>query len=1128
VHLKTLSLVGFKSFADRTRLVFEPGVTVIVGPNGTGKSNIVDAIAWVMGTQAASALRSERMEDVIFAGTALRSATARAEVALTFDNESRRLPLDLPEITVTRRLHRDGTSDYEINGTPCRLLDIQELLSDGGIGRHQHVIVGQGRVEGILNAGPEEHRAVIEEAAGVIKHRQRRDRALRRLEATEVDVQRLEDLLAEQQRRMRPLRRQARAAERYDEAKAEWRALRLWLGGERLRAIRGRLEHLGREQATAEKAAETATARLESIDESLGDLAAAAGDMGKALDRDTTAAARLETTLERLQRIAMVARERGGNLRRRMEGLEHRRRDLDVEASDIERDLERSRGQAVGLGARLERCEVALRALEDEERSLTEEHGLSAEGVTARLRGELAALDAAHRRDDQEVAEIRRRLEVVEERLTEDDAEAADLNQRITTADAGVDDVRRRYERAAAHREEVQAALTSAEEQAVAAQTALASAEARLEVVLAYGADAATDRLGDFESVIGPVLELVSVPSGLAAAVHAALGPWSGAVVVADSEAFGPAMELAGSGALVAADASAADVAVASLVDHLDPGPHRRLMEALLGDVALVETWREGLSLVRSGGAARAVTPSGDLITPFGVRLAGELESPDAVRGLVDRAGSEAARATSRLTVARRGFEDSRADERAALEELEAIETRISGAAEALRLVERSRSESEAERSRLAARLSTLEETAVGRSERIGDLRRRLDAFEGEEAERQAAWEAVTARRVEVGSRLDDVRRDREETAAGLAAVEERIRLLEQRATEVSAAREGLALQPTDTGPVERLVTIEGRARAALAAVQHHLSVLRQRQRELRSSAGAAGARLEAAHAERDRLSSIITEARERIGQGAIEIAELRVRDEAEAEGLRRDVDAEAAEALAAPPCELPDGADGWEHAASLEARIKRLGPVNPLAAAEYRELAERAEFLEGQLADLASSRSDLGKVIAALDGEIGRLFGEAFVEISGRFEENFSLLFPGGSGRLSLTDPDHPLTTGVQVHAQPMGKKIGKLSLLSGGERSLAALAFLFAVFRARPSPFYVLDEVEAALDDANLHRFIRLVSTLRDSSQLVVVTHQQQTMEAADLLYGVTMEPGESSRVLAKRMTPAGLESA
>ena len=349
MHLKTLSLVGFKSFADRTRLVFEPGVTVVVGPNGSGKSNLVDAIAWVMGTQATKALRSEKMDDLIFAGTAIRPSHGRAEVSLTFDNESGGLPIDLAEVTVTRRLHRDGTSDYEINGTPCRLLDIQELLSDGGIGRHQHVIVGQGRVGAVLNANPEEHRAIIEEAAGVIKHRARRDRSIRRLEATDIDVQRLHDLLGEQRRLMRPLKRQANAAERFDSVKAEWRGLRLWLGGERLRATDTRLAEIAsRRRRHSGEDLGLPSQRLAEIAAGMGDLQAAAGEAGQALERDTASAARLETAIERLQRIAMVAGERRRAMQNSLEQADGRRRDLETERLDIEARLRAATDEEVG------------------------------------------------------------------------------------------------------------------------------------------------------------------------------------------------------------------------------------------------------------------------------------------------------------------------------------------------------------------------------------------------------------------------------------------------------------------------------------------------------------------------------------------------------------------------------------------------------------------------------------------------------------------------------------------------------------------------------------------------------------------------------------------------------------
>jgi chromosome segregation protein len=319
---------------------------------------------------------------------------------------------------------------------------------------------------------------------------------------------------------------------------------------------------------------------------------------------------------------------------------------------------------------------------------------------------------------------------------------------------------------------------------------------------------------------------------------------------------------------------------------------------------------------------------------------------------------------------------------------------------------------------------------------------------------------------------------------------------------------------------IERLSTVEATARRAAEVVRDHIEALRTRQRQLRERAGIADEHLSAAHRRQTELERAISTAKDRAAALAVELAELRVRDESVAEGLRRDADATEEEALAAPEPELDGDLPHAEALATAEASLRRMGPINPLAAAEYRELASEVEMLDSQLEDLEDSRRELLKVITALDDEMAGLFRVAFDDIATFFEENFALVFPGGKGRLALTDPDHPLTTGVEIEAQPMGKKVGRLSLLSGGERSLAALAFLFAVFRARPSPFYVLDEVEAALDDANLRRFLRLVDTLRESAQLVIITHQQQTMEAADILYGVTMEPGESSKVIAKRL--------
>ncbi|MCJ7754752.1 MAG: AAA family ATPase, partial [Thermoanaerobaculales bacterium] len=386
MFLKSLKVVGFKSFADRTRLEFEPGVTVVVGPNGSGKSNLVDALAWVMGTQSTRTLRTQKMEDVIFAGTATRPALSRAEVTLIFDNASRALPLDLDEVSVTRRLYRDGSSDYQINGVDCRLLDVQELLSDSGIGRYQHVIVGQGQLDSILDAKPEDHRAVIEEAAGILKHRLRKERAVRRLERTDADVLRLRDILQELKRQMRPLRRQAKAAERYESIRNDLRGLQLFLAGEELRKIRNRGEAVYSEETVLRAQLTAAETERDELEPHLGPLAAAAGEAGRSLDRDTAAAARLETTSERLRRIGQVAHERRRSAEARMQGAGERRRDLEDEALQLQVELGQSADQERRTSQEADRAERAIQALEDEERSLAEQEGLPIEGAAAVVR----------------------------------------------------------------------------------------------------------------------------------------------------------------------------------------------------------------------------------------------------------------------------------------------------------------------------------------------------------------------------------------------------------------------------------------------------------------------------------------------------------------------------------------------------------------------------------------------------------------------------------------------------------------------------------------------------------------------------------------------------------------------
>lgn len=1142
VKLKHLTLRGFKSFAERTRLEFSPGVNVVVGPNGSGKSNILDAIAWVMGTQGTKSLRSEKMEDVIFAGTATRPPLPRAEVSLTFANDDQIMPLNLAEITITRRLYRDGISEYEMNGVPCRLLDIQELMSDGGIGRHQHVLVSQGQVGEVLNASPEDHRAVIEEAAGVTKHRSRRERAMRRLERTDQDVERLNDILREKRSSMRSLKRQANAAARYDSVRDEARALRLWLGGEDIRGIEARQLSATAERVRAGEIRDASDEEVEGLRSNLVSLRADAGSVGQALERDTTAAARLETARERLRRIAIVAHERSQAISARLEGADERREDLEIELNQLRDDIEAAQSDEELATVEAERTATVLAALDDEERSLATQIQLPTEGIVANLSGDLRALETAEQRDLAEAEQTAARKRVVDERIHGETSEIDRLNGLIQDMDIEATALQDAYGTKKELRVAAEGEWRLADESATELRLAAAGAQARaeaLESALDGLVDQNTRRIAEqVDGVLGAIVQRLDVPAEVAAAVDAALGQWRDAFVVADVSALEGAVDavkasgsggvsffLPGSGTHEAAAAAAQRFGVDRLVDLLGSKADRELAIGAVGDVVLVQGWKTGWRVVNDSADVRAVTPEGDLITRLGMTVA----QPDgagpaaleAARVSLEIASRDLTRADSHAKATRRTFDSVAGDERGVLENLEAVEAKLAGYTEALGLAGRARAASLAELERLTQRGDALSEASDQRAERISQLRERVAGFEGEEAERQGAWDALNRRREAVAGRRDETRRARERAAADVASIAERRKMMERRLAVVSSEVNQLVLEPGSDGDVELLVGIRGRAESAIEAVSGHIETLRERQRDMRGRLGAANEELSGAEDRREELEKGTRTLGDSLAALDVELAELGVRHEAACEALRRDADATMEVALATERPTLDDGVDPGDRLESVSADLRRMGPINPLAVEEYAELTAGADELESQLADLDDSRSELRKVIAALDNKMVTLFLEAFDEISEFYSENFALVFPGGSGHLILTDPDNPLTTGVVVEAQPAGKKVGRLSLLSGGERSLAALAFLFAVFRSRPSPFYVLDEVEAALDDSNLRRFLRLVDTLRKSVQLVIITHQQQTMEAADVLYGVTMEPAESSVVLSKRMS-------
>ncbi len=1149
MYLKSLKLAGFKSFADRTRLELERGVTVVVGPNGSGKSNIVDAIGWVMGTQSPSAMRTQKMEDVIFAGTATRPALGRAEVTLVFDNTSGQLPLDLAEVAITRRLYRDGSSDYEINGVGCRLLDIQDLLSDSGVGRHQHLLVGQGQITSVLSAKPEDHRAVIEEAAGILKHRLRKDRSLRRLERTDADVVRLEDILHEMKRQIRPLKRQAENALKHQSVHDELQALRLWLGAEQLRALDRRLVGITAGVSDLTGRLATAEAALSIIEPEIAPLQEHVGTIGIHLDATAEAAARLEATSERIRGTTQLAQERHRGLRARLEGADERRDDLAREAGELRDQLVTVEADERSAKALAERAERELVALEDQERALAEQESLPTAGAAAMVRGDLRSLESAAERDKREADHLTARSVRLQEQRDEAILAVEGLAAEVAAGERSVEHWSKSVEEGGRLEHAADAEWEKAEQASRGSDARVASLSSRkeaIEAVVAGGADPrARARAKRSGGDLGSVTEVLDIPSSLASAVDAALGQWQDAMVFDGAESLGRAAgNLKGEGLgglpLVTGDADgvivARDVArgwgIEALVDCLGPDALAPVAARLLGDVVVVEGWAAGWEVVRSNPGVRAVTPEGDLITSSGIRLVDpEGATPamlEAAQSTLQLAEAERIEARTWERQARESLEGARGKRRAAdLEHRRALQA-LEVAERALESAHHREIEATAGLERTTERISLLSEGMASRASQVAELRERLAALEGEEAEQQRAWDEIAARRLEVAGLRDAARQVRQAREKELGALVERNVLARRRLDVVE--REAAALSQTRFDPesLDRLAGLAKVGREAEALVRRHIEALRASQVDLRETAGRAGQLLTQKREDLRRLQEEIATAKERLSAFAVERTELSVRRENVCEALRRDADADEDRALLAPEPPASGTTSPVDRAASLEAELRRMGPINPLAADEYRELDERRAFMEEQLADLEQSRAEIRKVIRALDDEVEVLFMNAFELVSQAFEEHVGIMFPGGRGSLVLTDPASPLTTGVDIKVQPHGKKVSRLSLLSGGEKSMAALAFLFAVFRAEPSPFYVLDEVEAALDDANLRRFLNLVDSFGATAQLIIVTHQQQTMEVADTLYGVTMEPGGSTKVVAKRMVEAQLQLA
>jgi chromosome segregation protein len=1180
LYLKSLTLKGFKSFASSTTLQLEPGITCVVGPNGSGKSNVVDALAWVMGEQGAKSLRGGKMEDVIFAGTSGRPPLGRAEVLLTIDNSDGALPIEYAEVTIGRTMFRSGGSEYTINGNSCRLLDVQELLSDSGIGREMHVIVGQGQLDTILHATPEDRRGFIEEAAGVLKHRKRKEKALRKLDACDGNLTRLTDLLTEIRRQLKPLGRQAEVARKAAGVQADARDARARLLADDLVTARSALEAELADESILVERRQQVEQQLATARESEAGLEAALREDLPALSRAQDTQYALGGVRERLRGTQSLAAERVRNATSVTETELQQGRD----PQELEAEAERVRAQEQQIAAEvadhrtgLEQAVSARRAAEDaaaaEERRVAGLQRAAAdrrEGL-ARLHGQVNALKSRAAAADDELGRLGLAREDAVARADRAQREFTSLETKVAGLDAGEEGLDAEHEAAVAALSDIEDRLAKARDEAQQAdrdRSALGARKDALEMGLNRkdGAGALLAASDSVSGLLGSVAALLTVRSGYQTAVASALGSAADAVAVTDTDAAVAAIahlkgaDLGRAGLLLGGGPAADQdwpelpshatyaVAVVECPDHLRPALTRLLLKT-----AVVDDLDAARGLVAQLPDVTAVTRQGDVLgSHFAAGGSTGQQSLIEIQAAVDEADAalaEAVAAGERLGFDMSRLESERLDAQqrvdVALARLHESDATLAAVAEELGQHHSQARSARGEADRLTVAIEKAEAAREQDLAGLADLEARLASAEDAPDEepdttdvQRLADAAKAARQGEMDARL------------ALRTSEERARALHGRVDSlVRAAQTEREARAKAAERRERLLR-EGRAAEAVGVA---VAYVLQRLEVSLHLAGEARQAVEQARSGREQELLAVRATLRELGRAHDELVNSVHRDEMARTQQRmriEQLEERALEELGLDAAglvadygpdnlipftgEVPEGEETPEpvpfvreeqrkRLRAAERNLSMLGRVNPLALEEFSAMEERHKFLTEQLEDLRKTRRDLLDIVREVDSRVEQVFTEAYADVSKAFDSTFARLFPGGEGRLVLTDPNDMLATGVEVEARPPGKKVKRLSLLSGGERSLVAVAFLVALFKARPSPFYILDEVEAALDDTNLGRLLEIYEELRESSQLLVITHQKRTMEVGDALYGVTMRGDGVSAVISQRLREA-----
>jgi chromosome segregation protein len=1172
VYLKSLTLKGFKSFASATTLRLEPGITCVVGPNGSGKSNVVDALTWVMGEQGAKSLRGGKMEDVIFAGTSGRAPLGRAEVALTIDNTDGALPIDYTEVTISRILFRNGQSEYQINGEASRLLDIQELLSDSGIGREMHVIVGQGQLDAILMATPEERRGFIEEAAGVLKHRKRKEKAIRKLDSMQANLARVQDLTVELRRQLRPLGKQAEVAKKAATIQADLRDAKLRLLADDYINLSKTLEAEVADETVLRARRSEVDAELEKVRSREEVLDAQAAFEGPLLIAAQENFYSLSALREKFRGTQSLAQERSRFLAEEAE--EARQAGRDPEALDREATTLRSEEAQLRAGVEtsilvlseattaLANAEAALKAEEDKIAAAMRAIADQREG-TARQEGHIKSLAARLDAIAEEIARLTKARDDAQARADSAQREYSTFEMEIASADSGELGLDSEFEVAKSTLEVAKKKVAELVESERAADRERNATESKLEAMqlTSQSRDGAAALIRDSRGVklLGSVASLIEVDSGWEAASAAALGALSNAVVVEDLNSAVTALttlrneNLGQADVLVYEPGNSKNASIpsglTSLLSHVRSSRINELITSLLSSTVVADDARAAEQILRSHPELTVVTRGGDVITSH--RARGGSSSSDSlieIRALVEELTKKLEglnhncdRLRFEISTAQGEVESKQSAFDFALSKLNESDARIAALTEQLAVSGQNMKSASAEVERLnlaideatSAKSRDENELSIAshQAQQLGEI-----AQPDHAAAEQLRNQVSIARTSEVEARLAvRTAEERVDSISARAKALEDAAAAERDASERAVSRRGarargaVISQAIAEAAYEALIHIErsiakasterARLEANRADREGETLVVRARGRELATELDQLTSsvhRDEIARAEqRMRIEALETKAVEELG---IDVATL-----VSEYGPDKDVPTfiETDEGVIVATELIPYRRDQQEkRLAATERSLTLLGKINPLALEEYSALEERLKFLAEQLEDLKNTKKDLLDIIKEVDDKVQEIFMQAYEEVSTHFQDIFSRLFPGGDGRLFLTNPDDLLNTGVDVEARPPGKRVKRLSLLSGGEKSLTAVAMLVAIFKARPSPFYVLDEVEAALDDVNLGRLLGVLEELRASSQLIIITHQKRTMEIADALYGVTMRGDGVTEVISQRL--------